>query len=350
MRRTLAMIWGLIFLLGALTACISNNAVLTVGDQTATVGEATFVLRELETMYVEQYGVEIWNQGFAGKTFDEVAKESAMESLTRLYVSKNVADENGVTLTESEMADIELLIGQYFDIVSEETLKEDGILMDDVRNIFVLNALGEKLMNEELMDFVVDEERLNADLANDIYYQQIQEFGTGGILEQVTAQQVLISTVEEDGTEYTEEERAVAMTKAEEVLQRALDGESFDGLVAKYSQDLGSDDNGGIYTFYRGELPPEYEDFEELAFTMKMDEVKIAEGQYGYHIVKKLEHIYPDETQIETIENYKAYLVEQYTMSQRQDAYDAFYEEWKDDYDVKINQDLWDQVRTSNDL
>ena len=329
------------------TACSNGSVAVTVGDQEVPVGQATFVLRELEAMYEQQYGVEIWDQGYEGTTFDEIAKEGAMESITRLYISNDVAEANGIVLTEEEKATIDVLIDQYLSVNTEEMLNEDGISIDDVRAVFELNAIGEKLMDTELVGFELDEAELATSLANDTTYQQIEKFGYEGVLEQVTAQHVLISTVKEDGTELDEEALAVAKATAEEVLMKAQAGEDFDSLVETYTQDPGVAENGGIYTFYRGEMVAAFED---AAFAMEVGDIELVESEYGYHIITKLDQVFPDDAQVESVKDYQDYLIDQYTLAQKQETYDGLYTEWKLAYEVNENEKVWSEVMTSNQL
>ena len=347
MKKVISIISMMALVMLLFTACSSSNVAVTVGDQEVPVGEAIFVLRELEAMYEQQYGVEIWDQGYEGTTFDEIAKEGAMESITRLYISNDIAKENGIELSEEERANIDALMEQYLAVNTEELLSEDGITIDDVKAVFELNAIGEKLMDTELVGFELDEAELATSLANDPTFQQIEEFGYDGVLEQVTAQHVLVSTVKEDGTDITEEELAVAMATAEEVLAKAEVGVAFDGLVADYTEDPGWTENGGIYTFYRGEM---VDAFENAAFSMEIGSIQLVESEYGYHVITKLDHVYPDEAQVESVKEYQDYLVEQYTLAQKQATYDALYSEWKLDYEVTENEKVWAEVLTSHQM
>jgi len=347
MKKLIAVLMIGLLSVGLLTACSNGGAVLTIGDQEVSVGEATFVLRELEAMYEQQYGPDIWSQGVEGSTFDQIAKEAAIESITRLYISKDIAENSKIELSDEESAAIDTTMEEYLAINPEESLKEDGITLEDVKNIFMLNAIGEKLMDEELVGFEVDQALLDESLANDMTYQQIEAFGVDGVLEQVTAQHVLISTVSDDGSDLDDEAKAAALVTAEEVLAKAKDGVAFDGLVADYSQEPGWTSNGGIYTFYRGEMVTEFED---AAFSMEIGDIQMVESQFGYHIILKIDHTYPDDEQIQNVEDYKGYLVDQYTMSQKQAEYDKLYDEWKKNYDITVDDKIWGDVKTGYEL
>lgn len=346
MKKLVTLMMSILLVVGLLSACSSNKGVMTVDKYDVTAGEATFVLRELEAMYESQYGETIWETGYEGKTFDEIAKEAAIDSIKRLYVSKLVADERGITLTEEDQTAIETQMTDYLTYKSEEELKADGITMDDVKSIFNLNAIAGKLMEMELENFEVDQEALDASLANDESYQQILKYGYEGVLEQVTAQHILISTANEDGSEMSEDDKAAAKEEAEMVLGRVLAGDAFDGLVADYSDDPSWVENGGIYTFYRGEMVGP---FEEAAFSMEIGGISdLVETDFGFHIIKVTDHTYPDEEQVQNVKDYESYLISQYEVSQQQGEYDVYFAEWEANYTIEVNEKNWEKVLTTH--
>ncbi|MEO7297233.1 MAG: peptidylprolyl isomerase [Verrucomicrobiota bacterium] len=111
--------------------------------------------------------------------------------------------------------------------------------------------------------------------------------------ETVRAAHVLISTVDKD----TQKPLAVAVKKEKEALaktvkQRAEKGEDFGKLAKEFSDDPGSKDKNGEYTFARGEMAPE---FETAAFSLKTNQVSdVVETRFGFHIIKTLQKIPPE--------------------------------------------------------
>ncbi len=87
------------------------------------------------------------------------------------------------------------------------------------------------------------------------------------------------------------EENNKARAQAESVLARAKKGEDFGNLAREFSQDPGSQDNGGVLDFVKkGTFVPE---FDETIFSddLAVGAIKdtLIETDYGYHIIKKLE-------------------------------------------------------------
>jgi parvulin-like peptidyl-prolyl isomerase len=108
--------------------------------------------------------------------------------------------------------------------------------------------------------------------------------------EQVRASHVLIATRDLDtNTEYSEEQMKAKKKTAEDIRKRAVAGEDFAKLAKEFSDDPGSKDSGGEYTFPRGRMVP---DFEAAAFSLATNQVSdIVTTPYGYHIIKLSEKI-----------------------------------------------------------
>ena len=83
----------------------------------------------------------------------------------------------------------------------------------------------------------------------------------------------------------SDQEKAAARTKIEDILAEAKAGADFAGLAKQYSEDAGSKDNGGLYeNFSRGQM---VKPFEDAAFSVPIGELSgVVETDYGYHILK----------------------------------------------------------------
>lgn len=81
----------------------------------------------------------------------------------------------------------------------------------------------------------------------------------------------------------------------ESILKRARAGEDFAALVKQYSEDPGSKEQGGEYTFARASADPYHAmvpEFEAAAFSLANNQISdIVTTTYGYHIIKLIEKI-----------------------------------------------------------
>ncbi len=95
--------------------------------------------------------------------------------------------------------------------------------------------------------------------------------------ETATARHILVA-VEDEAAKETKRAEAEAIRK------RLLDGEDFAAVAREKTDDPGSRETGGLYTFPRGQMVPP---FEEAAFSQPFDEIgPLVETQFGFHIIK----------------------------------------------------------------
>lgn len=94
------------------------------------------------------------------------------------------------------------------------------------------------------------------------------------------AKHVLIAT---DGK--TDEEKADAKSKAEDILKRAESGEDFSKLVEEYSEDPGSKSSPDGYVFTTGKMVKEFEDGTK---NTEIGKFTMVETSYGYHVIQRL--------------------------------------------------------------
>lgn len=113
-------------------------------------------------------------------------------------------------------------------------------------------------------------------------------------LSRLYAEKVLVEktkVTDEDVQKYLAEHPEIAVspeikTKAEEVLQRAKNGEDFAALAKEFSEDPGSKDKGGLYeNTPTGQMVPE---FEQAALALEPGQISpnLVESKFGYHIIK----------------------------------------------------------------
>jgi peptidyl-prolyl cis-trans isomerase C len=107
--------------------------------------------------------------------------------------------------------------------------------------------------------------------------------------EAIRVSHILVLTQDPTGAPLPEAQKAAKHKQLEDILKRARAGEDFAKLAKQYSEDPGSKDKGGEYTFGRSQMPPE---FETAAFALNTNQISdIVTTAYGYHIVKLLEKI-----------------------------------------------------------
>ena len=160
-------------------------------------------------------------------------------------------------------------------------LKSVGLTQAELKAKMLEEATAEAVLERELKVAISD------DAAKKFYDENPTRFEEP---ETVRASHILIATKDQaTGTDLTEAQKKAKRKLAEDLLKRAKAGEDFAALAKEYSDDPGSKDKGGEYTFPRGQMVPE---FESAAFSLNTNQVSdIVTTQFGYHIIKLSEKI-----------------------------------------------------------
>lgn len=163
-----------------------------------------------------------------------------------------------------------------------------GMTMDDLKSQIRMKVQMDLLIASEMKDGEVKDEDVKK-----FYDDNPQYFEKP---EQARVAHILVMTQGK-----SDEEKTAAKTKIEGLLKRAKAGEDFAALAKEFSEDPGSKDKGGEYTFPRGQMVPA---FETAAFTLKDGEISdVVETEYGFHIIKKFEQLKAEKTPLEEVKD-----------------------------------------------
>lgn len=198
-------------------------------------------------------------------------KQMLKEFGERLAIDKIILTEaanKGIVVTEAELDSVVKV--QFEANGGEEKflglLKENGVTLEtvkrDIKTAEIANRYVEKL-REELVN--VTEAQIDSQYIED---------------KTASVRHILLMTQGKP-----EKEKEAQLKKIKNLLKRAKNGESFEALAKRYSEDPGSKDKGGLYSdFPKGQMVPS---FENAAFTVPVGELSdVVETTYGYHILQ----------------------------------------------------------------
>lgn len=204
--------------------------------------------------------------------------------------------------------------------ISEEELRQNlanfGLGVDELRTMLVRQLTISLLFNQTVDAAVaIPEEEIRA------YYDENGD--AFAIPNQVTVRHILVATGDT-------KDAATAKTEAEALVARLVNGADFCALVAEASDDMGSKETCGEYTFARGVMVPP---FEEASFAMTKGETRIVETSFGQHVVEKL-----GETPAGTVpyETARGQIAGELANAKRLEAYQAKIAELRDAAEVVI--------------
>lgn len=260
-----------------LTTGLKADEVFRIGNERASSTEFLLYLTNIANQYEKVYGEELWTlQEEDGTTMLDKCKNMALAQLAQVKAMKLLAEENEVALTEEEEALALAAAQEYLATLTTAEKEALGIIEgDEAEQLYCEQLLADKLyaylirdVNPEISD---DEARI------------------------ITVQHILLKTYTIDEEGNREELDAISgskvLEKAEEILEEALDGENFETLISKYSEDSKS-----TYSFGIGDME---EAFEEAAFALATDEIsKVVRTSHGYHIIKCISTLDREQTDL----------------------------------------------------
>ena len=242
-----------------------------------------------------------------GQTIPDAEREKVEEGvldrlvMTQLLVGKATADDKSKA---KELAD--QVAGRYRDQARTPErfaaqLKAMGVSEEAFRTQVLDQAICEQVLDRELRSKLT----ITEDQVKQFYAANEGQFQEP---EKVRAAHILIATQDlATGQNLPEPKVKEKQELAQKALARARSGEDFAKLVKEYSEDPGSKDSGGEYTFPRGEMVPE---FETAAFSMKTNQISdLVATQYGFHIIKLNEKMPARKVELAKVEkDIRAYL------------------------------------------
>ncbi|MCT4687734.1 peptidylprolyl isomerase [Vallitalea sp.] len=322
-----------------------TKVVATINDEhNINLGEVNLQLRQLELQYEMTYGPNVWDQQLEdGKTVVDMAIENVLASVKTGNIVALVAKEKGIKVSDEDIKKNEKtadeFVKQYEEQHGKDSLAKDDITLDIINKILEQSSLYNALFEQELKDYEVDEEELNTLLDQSPNYKGYQENGYDYYAKDVRVRHILLKTMDEANQPLPEDKKAEVKAKAEEVLAKAKAGEDFESLVKEYSEDPGSKDKGGEYTFNKGSnYAPE---FTEASFSMEPGDIsELVETTFGYHIIKLEEVIEPTEERIQSLKDNEQQIKDDAIKYLKMQEFDKRYKEWEKDYTVEENKEV----------
>lgn len=333
-------------------AATDEKPLIVIGDRNIYLNEVLFYANEIKGQFEYQYGADILSQSYGDGTVADLVKEQALESTEDLNLTAYVAEQNGVTLTDDEKQVATDSAKSYFDSLDSDIISKYGFTAEMASNTLTKYTLANKYLETLKAEIEINQDEYQAVLdetaVSDPYYASIAKYGAEGSAVSLKVKHILIKTIDDSRNPLPQDEIDAAYAKAQEVLAKANAGDDFTKLVEEYSEDTGSIDNGGEYTFARGEFVPEFED---AAYSMEPGQISdIVESTYGYHIILLEEKdIQPTDDEVQQRKDYQAQVEENAKSSQYQDYFTNLYAQWKEQYNVTVDEVMWDAVTITDE-
>lgn len=275
---------------------VSGDHVFSINEKKCTQEEAKLYLCNYQNIYGHEYGVNLWEHDFgyviSDDSLENYVKDVTLWELASIMCMTQLAEEQGVALSESELVKVEKATDEYFNSLSKEEIAYMGIDRSELREFYIKYATAQKLfdtltqgVNEEVSD---DEARV------------------------MRVQQIYVTDA----------------TVAEEVLKKLENGDDFATVASNYNE------AGTIEKYMkRDEYPIEVEN---IAFNLDNGEqsgmITTDEGCYFIKCINKYE--------AELTESNKVNIIAKRRKEQFEDVFQGFVE----NSEFELNESVWDSI------
>ncbi len=321
----------------------SGDYVAMVGSEKITLPEYKFYLSGIKNQMEVNNNVNVsdknalkayWDAKTGDTTNADNAITQSLDSIKDLKILLSKAKEEMIQLNNDDLAkiktDLESIVEQESGSTDKAKAQEIisqkyGISYAEFESIYKSYYLAyNKYATEAMKKIDLTEKEIK-----DYYDKNAESY------DNVTVKHILVLTSDSTtGEALTGAKLDEKKKLAEDILSKAKSGTDFESLVKQYSEDPGSKDQGGEYTFGKGKMVKEFEDW---SFSAKEGDMGIVQTSYGYHVMKFIKK------EVSTLEKQKDTI----KSTLLADAFKKKMEEWRSDpkYDIKRNQKVIDSVK-----
>lgn len=271
---------------------LGEEDVFKINGRICSLADAKVFLTNYQNIYGKVYNVNLWEHDFGENSLEQYVKDLTISQLAKIISMDFLAEQQEVSLTEEELAQVKKAGKAYYDSLSKAEIQYMGVSEESIIELYRQYGLANKLyayltlgINDEVSD---DEARV------------------------MEAVQIVV----------TDKADADAVTKA------LKEGTDFLTLANTY------DESGQTErTFGRGELPAAVE---EAAFALGANEVsKAIETEDGYYFIKCINNYNQELTDAN-----KQVILEK----RRKEAFQDVYEAYIATISSEFNEELWENI------
>lgn len=310
----------------------NKDYVVSINGENVSAGEYKFMLESIKDKIMADYGLSDFNTIIDGRKASDVAKDRALESITNFTIEYQNAKKKNINLSTQELTAINTGIKNIFSQNTEDAIKikNAGLNENQFKKVYVKFDTAKKYRQQMLSD-IQKNITITDEAAKEYYTKNIEDYTYEKV---VRVRHILFKTIDENGNPLPKEQQDAQFKNAQEILKRAKGTEDFASLAKQYSEDEGSKNNGGEYTFTKGDMVKE---FENASFALKPGEISdLVKTEYGYHIIK-LEAIVHEKGQTMSFEENKEAI--------KIDAqYDKLLEDWKKNSKIIRNDKIYNSL------
>lgn len=313
----------------------------TVDGQDVTLGLASYMARDYQAqmesfyqMMAQSYGMgsagDIWSsEAEEGKTIGEASRDDIMQQIQIMHLIRDHAEEYGVALTEEDTKKIQETAKTFMEENTEDVLAELAVSQADIEEYLELMTYQFKMRDPMVADVdqTVSDEEVNQSTVT------LVKVSTAGTVQ------------DEQGSiiELTEEEKAAKKELAQQVLDKVAAAGAqadMDALAKEVDASL----TAAVQSFTTAGSEEDFLDENVIAAAKALTDgqtaQEVVEGADGYYVVR-LDAALDEEATKRKGDS----IIE----GRKSEFYDSLIEEWKKDSELKVVDEVWDQIQITDD-
>jgi len=303
---------------------------VSVGEMELFMDTAAFFIYTMEvqgnsyaSFYQSQYGEDYWLMPYdeEGRITRDVFKEETMNMLIQYAVMYDCAVKKGMELTEEEQKDCDAFVEEIKEVMSAEEAERGGFTTESLQKVCRFMMLAEKYYTNMTDTLGVTREGVRETINKADYKEYETEY-----LYLATTYYDEEYNICEESDEIKEERKALMR----EYYDQVKAGTSFAELAEREETLVHN-----TRTFLEKGDGAE-ESYREAAVKLKKGEVTgPVETEYGLYLIRMLDE--------DCTKSYEAAVEAEYEL-QRSDAFAAAYEVLLAEYEVNVNDAVWEEV------
>ena len=320
-KRLVALIGVVLMIATVASGCVKmdpEQTLATVGGVDIKLDLANFYARYQQTQVEDMFGsymggADMWKQDIEGQNYEDLTKETILDSLILMHILEMKQEEYNVSLSNEEKETIAEVAQAFLDANGEEEKEVISATKETVERMLTLTTIESKMRVAMTAD--IDTDVSDAEAA-----QKKAEYVE--FLFTSTDEEGVTKVVEEEGKEGLKEEAA-------QFAKDAKKAKSFEGLAREQGYTVQE------VTFDSESVTIDATMLAELD-ELKEDEITgVIETEDGYYVAKLISLLDREAT-----DERKASIV----LDRENEAYQALAEQWRGEASIERNDDAWKAI------
>ncbi len=282
------------------TNSVGRKHVFSINGNKCTKEEARLYLCNYQNILGHAYGIDLWEYDYSkmeeDSTLEAYVKDVTLSELASIMCMGQLAEQQGVALTEEELDKVAKAADEYYDSLSREEISYIGLDKGKLKSFYERYAIAQKL------------------------YGSL----TQGVNEEVSDDEARVMRIQQI---YVKDEDVALKVK-----QKLAGGEKFDSVASNYNEAGSIEKN-----LARGEYP---EAVDKVAFRLDNDEQSgMIKTEDGYYFIKCIEKFDEELTEANK---------ENIIVKRRKEQFDDKYIELVETSQFELNEKVWDSIKVDS--